>query len=146
LGFSLLVAVGLALIYAPNHNTWPNIYYLMLPAVILLQIFFTTGICLFMATLGLYFPDTSNIMGHLLRMWYFLSPGLYSISLVPERFVPIYRLNPFCGLMTSYRDIIMKGRMPATSDLLYVLTIGMVCFVAGFTVFKRYEGRFAQKL
>jgi ABC-type polysaccharide/polyol phosphate export permease len=144
--FALLVAVGLGVWYGHEYGTWLNIYYFMLPVVVGLQVMFTMGVVLIISTLGLFFRDTTNIIGHLLRMWYFLSPGLYSIDRVPESLQPVFRLNPFCELMTSYRDIIMWGRMPSWFDLGYAFGIGLVSLLTGYLVFRRYEGRFVQRL
>jgi ABC-type polysaccharide/polyol phosphate export permease len=143
---ALVVVAGMGLWYGEKYGTWPNLYYLMLPVVILLQVFFTAGVAFLVSTLGLFFQDTNNIVGHLLRMWYFLSPGLYSLDMVPERYRGIFELNPFSGLMTSYRNILMWRRMPDWSDLGYIFLVGMACCVVGYQVFKRYEGRFVQKL
>lgn len=143
---ALLVIVGLSLWYGSEYGTWPNIYYLMLPVVIGFQMLFTIGVALIVSTLGLFYQDTANIVRHLLRMWYFMSPGLYSIDLVPEQYRAWFRLNPFCELMTSYRDIFMRGRMPDFYDLAYAFGIGLFTCMFGYLVFKRYEGRFVQKL
>ena len=144
--FALVVIVALSLWYGNEYGTWPNVYYLMLPVVIALQVLFTVGMAFLVSTLGLFFEDTGNIVQHLLRMWYFLSPGLYSIDLVPERYQAVYRLNPLCELMTSYRDILMLGRMPDWFDLCYAFGIGVFTCLIGYFIFRRYEGRFVQKL
>ncbi|MBN2493224.1 MAG: ABC transporter permease [Deltaproteobacteria bacterium] len=144
--FAMLVAVGLALWYAPEHGTWPTLYYFMLPVVVLIQVLFTAGIVLVLATLGIFFLDTTNIVGHVVRMWFFLSPGLYSIDFVPETYRFLFSLNPFCGLMTAYRDILMYGRMPAAFDLAYTAIAALLCGLVGFFIFRRFEGKLAQRL
>lgn len=143
---ALLLAAAMACWYGSEYSTWPNIYYLMLPVVVALQVLFTIGMVFIVSTLGLFYQDTANITRHVLRMWYFLSPGLYSVDVVPEKFQPWFRLNPFCELMTSYRDIIMYGRMPSWFDLGYALAVGVVCCVFGYLIFKRCEGKFVQRL
>jgi len=143
---ALIVAVGLALWYAPEWGCWPSIYYLMIPVVMGIQVLVTIGLSFIIATLGVFFQDMPNILSHILRMWYFLSPGLYSLDRVPDHLHKYFRLNPFCELMTSYRDIIIHGRMPAWYDLGYALLVGVVCCACGYLVFKRYEGRLVQKL
>jgi ABC-type polysaccharide/polyol phosphate export permease len=133
--FALLVIVALGLWYGGEYGTWPNVYYL-----------FTAGVAFIVSTMGLFFQDTGNIVGHILRMWYFLSPGLYSIDIIPESHRGLFRLNPFCELMTSYRDILMWGRMPDWYDLVYPFAVGLVTCAFGYLIFKRLEGRFVQKL
>jgi len=143
---ALLVAVALACWYGPEWGSWPNLYYLMLPVLIAIQVLFTSGLALVVATLGVFFADTANILGHILKMWFFMSPGLYALERVPERLQPIFRLNPFCELMTGYRDIIIFGRMPAAADMGYALLIALVTCLFGYWIFKRFEGRMVQKL
>ena len=85
-------------------------------------------------------------MRHILRFWYFLSPGMYSIDKWPERIRNIIRINPFCELLPSYRDDIMFGRMPAWIDLRDAFLIGLaVCFI-GYVIFRRVEGEIVQQL
>lgn len=143
---ALLVPIALALYYYAEHSTLPTLAYLMLPAVVAIQLLFTTGVCLLTATIGVFFLDTANIVGHILRIWYFLSPGLYDLTAVPERFRLVFQLNPFSGLMTSYRSILIKGEFPGLPELGLPLAGGIVFFVLGCIIFCRYEGRFVHKL
>jgi ABC-type polysaccharide/polyol phosphate export permease len=107
---------------------------------------FFAGLALFLSALGVLFQDTANIMNHVLRMWYFLSPGLYDISIIPEHLRPIFRLNPLCELMTAYRDILMWNRMPDWLGLMNATFIGFAGLLAGCLFFKRFEGRVVQML
>jgi ABC-type polysaccharide/polyol phosphate export permease len=143
---ALLVAVGLALWYAPEHGTWPNAWYSLLPVVMAIQLVLTAGVALLVSALGVLYLDTGNIAGHLLRMWYFLSPGLYSLEQVPESLRPVFRLNPFAELMTAYRDILMYGRAPALADLGLALALGLASLLLGYLFFRRLEGRLVQRL
>lgn len=142
--FALIVPITLALLFAPSYGTWPSLYYLFLPLIVGIQAFFGLGISLVFATAGVFFIDLQNIIRHITRMWYFLSPGLYSIELIPEAWQPLYRLNPLVGILTSYRDVIMHGRAPQFFDLAYPLAVASVLVVVGFMVLRRYEGRLAQ--
>jgi lipopolysaccharide transport system permease protein/teichoic acid transport system permease protein len=146
LAVALLVAVGLAIWYGPEYGTWPGWTYVLLPVVIGLQVLFTAGLALVVSALGVLFKDTGNIVGHVLRMWYFLSPGLYSLEQVPEQALFAFRLNPFSGLMTAYRDILMRGQVPAWTDLAYAGGIGLLTCLLGFWLFRRLEGRLVQNL
>jgi ABC-type polysaccharide/polyol phosphate export permease len=145
-GCGLAVLVGLSLLYGSTYGTWPSAAYLWLPLVIAVQLLFTTGLCLAVAVIGVLFSDTSNITGHVLRMWYFLSPGLYSLSMIPERFRPWFRLNPFCGLMESYRAVVMDGTAPPWDDLGVAALVGVLAMAFGYFLFRVYEGRLVQKL
>jgi ABC-type polysaccharide/polyol phosphate export permease len=143
---ALIVPIGLALLHAPTHGTWPTAWYLLLPVVIFIQALLSLGLCMFLSIAGLFFADLQNIIRHLTRMWYFLSPGLYSIELVPEQWQTLYRLNPMVGVFTSYRDIIMHGRMPALIDLAYPLAVALIVLALGYTTLRKWEGKVVQHL
>lgn len=142
----LSVAVVLACVFGPEYGTWPSWRYVFLPVVIACQMLFTFGMALAMAASGVLFKDTSNIMGHVVRMWYFMSPGLYSIDNIPDRYHWLFRLNPFTELMTAYRDILMFGRVPSLFDLGYAFFAGLAACLVGFLIFRGLEGRLVQNL
>lgn len=144
--FSLIVVFVVALAYGERYGTWPSSAYLALPLVILLQLIFTMGLSYLVSILGVFFMDTANIVGHIMQLWYFLSPGLYGVHRVPAHLLPWFRLNPFCGLMTSYRNIFMYHRFPEWIDLAYPLGIGLLTWAVGYALFRRFEGRVAQTL
>lgn len=142
--FALVVPFALALVYAPTYGTWPAPVWLLLPVLVAVQALFALGVSLVLSIAGVFFVDLQNIIRHVTRMWYFLSPGLYSIDLIPEAWQPVYRLNPMVGIMTSYRDVIMHGRLPALVDLAYPLAVAGGLIFVGYGILRRFEGRLAQ--
>jgi len=143
---ALLVAFGLGLAYGPSWGTWPSLYYLLLPIPIIIQLVMAAGFSLIVCTLGVFFHDTANILNHILRMWFFLTPVLYPLTRVPTKLLPVFRLNPFSEILPIYRDIIIHGRMPLLSDILYSAAAALVVGVFGYLFFRRYEGRLVQRL
>ncbi|MBI3178938.1 MAG: ABC transporter permease [Deltaproteobacteria bacterium] len=143
-GFSLVVAAGIASAYGPTHGTWPSFAYLLLVVPTAIQMVLAAGVALILSTLGVFFTDLQNIVRHLLRICFYLGPGLYDLDTVPERFRGLYQLNPFAGLMTSYREIIMQGKAPEAAHLLVPGVLAVLVFAVGYVLFRRYEGRFVQ--
>ncbi len=96
-----------------------------LPALMLLQLVIVSGLCLGVACFGALVRDLSGFLGHLTRIGFYVSPCLYGVDMVQERFlsgplgelpfaewVPtLYMLNPFAILFTGYRDALFYGRM-----------------------------------
>ena len=86
-------------------------YILLLPFVLLFQIMFALGLSFTTAVLHVFFRDTMQIVGVSMTVWMFLTPIFYPESLVPERFISIYLLNPMTHLVHIYRDIFLKAQM-----------------------------------
>jgi len=58
-------------------------YALLLPVTILIQVVFTTGLALLLATLNVFYRDTQHILSVIMLAWFFLTPIIYSIDTVP---------------------------------------------------------------
>jgi len=139
----LIVVVLVARFETVNANI------LWLPVIVLLQLTFTLGLALFVSVLGAFFADTANIVSVTMRLWFYASPMFYHVArseggLIPDRYVPLYMLNPIACIFELYRDCLMNGEPPHTGHLLYVSGLAVVLVVLGFSVFTRAEGRFAK--
>ena len=116
--------------------------------LLFLQLLFTLGIAFIVAHLGAFFADTVNIVDVGLRLWFYFSPLFYQIrgpqSIIPERFLKYYMLNPMAGFFEAYRSALLQGQPPETGALIYVGVVSTLAAVIGFAVFARGEGSFAK--
>jgi lipopolysaccharide transport system permease protein len=116
---------------------------LWLPVVILPQLIATLGLAWLVASLGVFLRDIVQGIGLLLTAWLYLTPIIYPESVVPERFRPLIRANPFTHLIRSYRRIILEGAMPDWRGLAYFTAFALVCFIFGYWWFARTRKNFA---
>ena len=152
--------VPLAILLA-LHPTRINLVLLILwlPIIAAVQYVFTIAAAILVAGANVFFRDLGNALGHALRLWWFLSPGLYSLVWMEELPVvqqnPIIRtlagLNPFAVLFESYRAVIYGtaegGPIPPDILALGLLLVVSLVLVAIATVFfKRVEPNFAKVL
>lgn len=128
-------------------------YVLWLPVALLIHTGLALGLGLFVAYLGAFFADTSNILSFVMRLLLFASPVVYFArsepghpGIVPERFLDLYALNPLAGVMDLYRDALLWGRPPETATLLYVSGVALAVLFFGFALFSRAEGQYAKYL
>ena len=154
--FGLIPLVGLMLFSIERITA----YLLLIPVIAAVQFVFTLAFALIVSAGNVFFRDLGNVLRHLLRLWFYLSPGLYSLALLDEVDLldtyPILRtlleLNPFAILFEAYRAVIwgvpgtnLPG-FPEWTSLagLAVFSIGFLA--VGTVVFKRLEPRFAKVL
>jgi len=134
------------------HVGWTLVY---LPLIWAAQMSVTLGAALMFSCFGVFFKDLGNIMSHVLRVGWYLSPGLYAITDILKGYkgvahTPItgplclYLLNPFAYIMEGYRDAIVYGRTPDLGGLLYTLLVGAVSIFLGLRVFQGQERKFAK--
>lgn len=123
--------------------------------VIAVQAAFTVGLGLALSALNVYFRDIQHLIGIFLQLWFYATPIVYPISLVPDRAelwgrdVPvrfIYDLNPMTRFAEVYRDLLYDLRMPSGWDVLYVVVFSAATLVVGLMIFNRLEPRLAEEL
>jgi lipopolysaccharide transport system permease protein len=154
-GFGMVTLAGIMLLYLDRLS--PLI--LLVPVIAVVQYVFTLGVALLVAAGNVFVRDLANVMRHLLRLWFYLSPGLYSLAMLED--VPFFQenpvlitlasLNPFAVLFEAYRSVIYgtPDGPPVMPDwtalgILLVVSIGFVAVAT--VVFKRLEPTFAKVL
>jgi len=113
---------------------------LWLPVLLLIEFVGTVGACLIVSVLGTYLADLGNILTFLIRLGFYLSPILYSVQgTIPDRlYMPYMVLNPFAGMLESYKNVLILGAAP-TEYALVGTAVGGVAFIVGLWYFSRDE-------
>jgi ABC-type polysaccharide/polyol phosphate export permease len=117
-----------------------------LPALIVLQFFFTLGLVLLLSALNVFYRDVQHLVGNLLTLGFFLCPIIYPLHLVPERFRGLLYLNPMGLLVKGYQDVFYHYRLPEPDAFLVMGAFALGSLVIGFGVFDRYRHVFAEEI
>ncbi len=155
---ALPVLLALVLISGGGFTVW----LLYIPVVMAVQVCFTVGVSLVLATLNVFYRDTAIIMDVVIQAWFFLTPVFYPVDLLPEWKVilglalPIrrlvYILNPMASIIATYRSVIYgftNGSPPAPPALDFfsrTALTSVLVLVAGYWIFTRYSHRFGEEV
>ena len=148
-GFGLIPLAFLLFLVYPDRNS-PRL--LAIPAVAAVQLLFTLPLAILLAASNVFFRDIVNLSRHVLRLWFYLSPGIYGVDLIlrlSEDYPvvgTIMLLNPFAILFTAYRNLIYDGRPPDWMALAALALLSMIMLAGSVWVFKRLEPSFAKVL
>ncbi len=127
-------------------------YLYLLPVIIIIQVFFVSGISLLVSSLNVLFRDLQHLVSILMMVWFFGTPIIYPLSMVPERFQFIMQINPMAVFATFYRNIFYYVKypegfyIPSLWIMLICLGITFGVFFLGYFVFKKIEPRFAEEV
>jgi len=147
--FGLIPLAAILILLYPTHIT---AMLLLIPVVAVVQFIFTMAMAVLVASVNVFFRDVGNVARHALRLWFYLSPALYSakeLDALLNRHGAIgllLNLNPFTALFESYRNCIYYGTAPEWVGLLRVLGISAVFCLLAVYLFKRLEPSFAKVL
>jgi homopolymeric O-antigen transport system permease protein len=148
------VALGLLMIFFSDRI---SIYLVLIPVIAAVQFVFTLACAYLVAAGNVFFRDLGNVETHALRLWWFLSPGLYSLAALDDLNVfqenpalgVIAKANPFAILFTAYRSVIYgtpdgQATPPDFASLGVLLAVSVVLLVITTVTFKRLEPNFAK--
>ncbi|HET7468396.1 MAG TPA: ABC transporter permease [Gemmatimonadales bacterium] len=98
---------------------------------------------LWLAAFNVRYRDVRYVIPFLVQIWLFATPVAYSGSLIPERWRPLYGLNPMVGVVDGFRWMIAPSApFPATELAAGALAVALV-LLTGLFVFRRMEQSFA---
>ncbi len=119
---------------------------LWVPLLLLITGALAWGIGLGIAALGTYRRDFIMGSGFGLQLLTYATPIIYPLSDVPEKWLPIYQLNPMVGLIENYRTVIIDG-MPPNFELLSIsLVMTLVICAITWPLFRLMSQYFADVL
>lgn len=121
-GFDLAIGLALWTLFHCFQLGVPPATILALPLVLLPLLLFSLGASWLLASLGVFLRDLAQLTSLVTTALYFLSPIFYPASRVPAEFAQVYGWNPFVGLITAAREMMIEGRWPAWPELA-VLTL-----------------------
>ena len=137
------VAVGLLILLMLIYRVSVSpIVLLYLPFIFITQFLLLLGLGLASAATNVFFRDVQSLLALGIQIWFYASPIIYPVSMVPENLQKWYFLNPMAGILEGYRDVLLYNRAPGS----YILTsfiVSFLLFFFGYWFFKRVEFQFA---
>lgn len=128
-----------------GYGKLPNIMSLMVPLTIIPLILFIIGIGFFTSLLNGVMRDVGNIISILLMFLMFFTPVLYA---KPKTglLALLTKYNPFYYLVSTPRDLILKGRFVEWQGFLVVSLISIILFIICLFVFHLTETRVTERI
>ena len=117
------------------------------PFLLLVQLVLTLGLALALSALTVHFRDLKDLLGNLLTLWFFTTPILYPMSMLPEGGKFFMDFNPFAHLAISYQEILFyDGPFGHWKWLVVLSGVSVATFIAGYAVFDRLRDSFAEEV
>jgi lipopolysaccharide transport system permease protein len=114
----------------------------LVPVVFLLSVW-AFGISLIFATLQVRWRDIGMALPLLVQLWMFASPVIYPLSAVPEAWRGWYLLNPMAGIISAFRDVLLRGAQPDPAPLAYAVLVTAGVLPLSYAAFKSAEATMA---
>lgn len=122
------------------------ILFIILPLILLLQIFFTIGIAFLTATISVFFRDIMQLVQVVISFWIYLTPILYPVDMLPNWARQVMYVNPLYPLISIYQSLLVNGVLAGLDMLLLALGWSLFFFTIGAFFFNKLKYEFADWL
>lgn len=144
LNFSIVF--GLFFVFLVISDNFHGLVYLALLPVFVLLVAFAIGLGISLGVLNVFFRDVGQFFGIFIQFWFWLTPIVYPISILPETVRPMMSYNPMASIMGALQDILVAGHWPAWQSLLPATSIAIALCVIGMSLFRKHAGEMVDEL
>ena len=143
--FTIEFSLALILIALFHHHGLP-LSFLWLPFLVVLMFTLTVGLSLMISALAVFYYDVRHMLPIALTALFYISPVIYSVSMVPEQYRTMYYLNPLAVLLDLLHITVYEGAAPPLDIFIAcVLQVSIILWV-GVRIFKHFDRQFAEVL
>ncbi len=143
---TLLVFLGLYLVYVLLAYQMAFWTWLVLPALVLLQGLAMIGASYVLSAVGAYFRDVKDLVQVFTVVNIYLMPVFYLPDFAPAPLRVLLFLNPFSHLIWCYQDVLYFGRMEHPYAWLVFPILSLSVFVIGYRLFRKLRVMFGNVL
>ena len=120
----------------------PSAQIIFLPILVAFTVLASLGAAFLLSALNVAYRDFRYVIPVMIQSLMFLSPVIYPVTLVPERYQWMLGLNPMAGIIDGFRSAIL-GKPWNVPTLLVSAASAVVLVSAGVLYFRKTERRFS---
>lgn len=114
--------------------------------IAVIMVLHTAATCLLLSSLQIYVRDINIALPLVLQVMMFSAPVVYPGTIVPQSVQAIYWKNPLAILISDFRLAVLDRTVPNAGGLLYCLLVGLIFFLAAYSIFKWHESKIVDEM
>jgi lipopolysaccharide transport system permease protein len=144
LNFGIIFAIFTGFLLLVGY--FPGWAFIALIPVLAVQTAFAIGLGMVLGVLNVFFRDVGQLFGVVLQFWFWLTPIVYPITILPERLQAAMSYNPMARLVGAYQTILVSGEWPNFYALWPVALLAVLLCVWGMRLFRQHAGEMVDEL
>lgn len=127
-------------------GNFPGLPYLAIFPLLAIQIVFSIGLATVVGVLNVFFRDVGQFFGIFLQFWFWLTPVVYPISILPDHVRMLISWNPMTPLVVAYQTVLVNAHWPQWNTLLPITLLGLALCALGIRLFRKRSGEMVDEL
>lgn len=143
---NFLIIFGVFLAFLALTGRFPGWVVLGFIPLLVVQQLFVIGLGILLGSVNVFFRDVGQFLNVVLQFWFWFTPIVYPVTILPERVRSLIRLNPLTSLVQAYQHIILYHQWPQWSHFIPHAIGALLALAAGFMVFNKLSGEMVDEL
>ena len=139
----LLLAIAVILLF---FGLLPGTAWLALILGSVLISIFAFGLGVMFGIFNVFSRDVGQVVSIALQLWFWLTPIVYPMTILPEHLRWVLELNPMVPLVGIYQDALLLNQWPNPAQLVYPALVASCLFILSFLLFRRASPELADAL
>ena len=139
----MLIVFTIFLVIADRFPGWS--YLLIFPVALFLQMF-AIGFGLFLGVLNIFFRDVSQFVAVLVTFWFWATPIVYPVTILPETIQNVVSLNPVYVAFRTLQQIVLGAPLPPLSSWVGPVVLTVVFLIVSYVMFRKLTPQILDEL
>ena len=140
------IILSLFILFLVLSGNFPGLVFISIFPLLVVQVGFSVGLGVTLGVLNVFFRDVGQLFGVVLQFWFWFTPIVYPLAIIPESLRPLMLFNPMAGLVGAYQDVFVNRSWPDWQSLWFVaLLSALLCFI-GIKLFRKRVGEMVDEL
>lgn len=144
INFGIIFALFTAFLLISGN--FPGWVFVAIAPLLIIQVAFAIGLGITLGVLNVFFRDVGQLFNVVLQFWFWLTPIIYPISILPEAAQKLMHFNPMAGMISGYQAILVNGQWPDWQALWPISACAMFFCIWGMVLFRSHAGEIVDEL
>lgn len=127
-------------------GNFPGLVYVAIFPLLAILALFAIGLGITLGVLNVFFRDVGQFFGIVIQFWFWLTPIVYPLSILPESVQKMMRYNPMAGLINAFQNIFVGQLWPAWESLVPVTIVAVILCMFSLHLFRKHAGEMVDEL
>ncbi len=119
-----------------------NMHMLLLPLLIIQMALLGLGVGIIVAAVTTKYRDLNMLVAFGVQLWMYATPVAYSSSMIPAKYMSLYRLNPMTPIIEAFRYAFLGAGSFHLTDYLVGWVVTLFLLLVGLMLFSHVEKTF----
>lgn len=144
LNFSIIF--GLFVLFLIITGLFPGLKFFALIPVLFVLVLFAIGLGITVGILNVFFRDIGQLFGIILQFWFWFTPIVYPLDILPPQIQTLLAINPMVGVIHACQTILVYSQWPDWVSLLPAFILGVLLVMFGMRLFRNHAGEIVDEI